>query len=60
MEEKYDLFPVEDTHPHKEGKDCPCNPTERKVEDGIVYVHNAFDGRELLEKAEKNIAENLN
>ena len=62
MEKEYwHLLPTGDTNTHKESKNCPCNPRLYKGEEGkILVVHNAFDGRELLEQAEKRINEQTN
>lgn len=43
-----DLFPLNDLRFHEEGSGCWCRP--RAVE-GMVLVHNALDGREMLESA---------
>lgn len=55
MEDIYHLFPVDDTHSHKESDKCPCNPEKVKGEKGILIVHNAFDGRDFIEESGKRI-----
>ena len=52
--ERFHVLPVNDIKEHTESEDCACNP---KIESGIningewaVIVHNAFDGREHVEK----------
>ncbi|MEG2114569.1 MAG: hypothetical protein RRZ38_11850 [Hafnia sp.] len=43
----YHVLPVNDTKQHS-FKNCECGV---KYDDG-VYVHNSYDGRELLEEAQ--------
>jgi len=50
------VIPLNDKIDHTCDDQCPCMP--RKVEDGMVIVHNSFDGREILEIALDSI--NLN
>lgn len=59
--EIYHVYPLKDLHPHNlDGVECDCNP---KIEDyengGTVVIHNAFDGRELMEQAKAGL-ENKN
>ena len=44
------VIPVDDLKPHIESSDCQCDPIEKVEAEGIIYVHNAFDGRELVEQ----------
>lgn len=65
MEDKkeyWHLLPTGDTNTHKESINCPCNPTlhKGKEEGKILVVHNAFDGRELYEQADKRLNEEIN
>lgn len=60
-DEIYHLLPIDDTHPHTESINCLCNPVGGYNKDGkFLVVHNAFDGRELMEESKKNLEENLN
>lgn len=47
------VLPVDDLKPHEENRLCPCRPSlERVAEaDGVVVIHNSFDGREITERA---------
>lgn len=39
--------------------DCPCEPELREVEnDGLLIIHNSFDGREGIEWAEEILNSN--
>ena len=42
------VIPINDLMIHHESADCPCSP---KILEGVV-VHNAVDGRELVEETE--------
>jgi hypothetical protein len=50
------VYPINDIEPHElEGYRCKCDP---KVEyqhesESIMVIHNSFDGRELVEAANK-------
>lgn len=44
------VYPLNDLREHETaGAQCPCMPTP--LDDGMVIVHNSFDGREILERA---------
>lgn len=58
--ETYHILPVNDLKEHEEETDCHCEPTVEWHEGGLVVIHNAYDGRELYEEAERNIKENTN
>jgi len=52
MSNWYHVVPINDIDEHDtEGNQCKCDP-EIKILDELV-IHNAFDGRELIEQAEK-------
>lgn len=39
------VYPLNDLHPHDiDFEGCPCLP--KFTDDGLVLVHNSFDGRE--------------
>jgi hypothetical protein len=48
----YHILPVEDLEAHLEDDTCPCRPTFESVLGGRLVIHNAFDGRELVENSE--------
>lgn len=43
------VIPLNDYREHEETTECWCNPAH---DDGVV-VHNALDGRELVERGER-------
>jgi hypothetical protein len=46
-------YPLNDLHPHRSTDEhCPCNP----FWDEGVLVHNAFDGRELIEDGRRKVS----
>lgn len=34
---------------------CPCNPAYQIEGEGVLVIHNSFDGREVLEEAKENM-----
>lgn len=46
------IIPINDLMPHHESVDCPCNPII-DTECETLVVHNAFDGRDIVEVQEK-------
>lgn len=48
-QDRWHVIPVDDLRVHHESEDCWCKPVVNV--DGIV-VHNAADGREMLEETE--------
>jgi hypothetical protein len=47
------VIPVNDLEPHTDhGYNCPCNPFVDCDGDNVLVVHNAFDGRDIIEKLE--------
>ena len=45
------VLPINDVKPHKESSTCECEPRVEIVEGGMLVVHNSWDGREWVEKA---------
>lgn len=46
----YHILPCGDIKPHEESSTCDCIP-EVIIESGnMIMVHNAYDGREKMEK----------
>lgn len=55
------VVPENDTRPHQDSTGCSCRPRIEQVEEGAtVVVHNAFDGREITERAVDEIDSKLN
>lgn len=48
------VYPVNDLYPHDtESADCDCDPKVEFLESGdTLVVHNAWDGREIIEQLE--------
>lgn len=46
------IIPLEDLKPHKTTAICFCRPRE----EGIIFIHKLFDGREITEKAISYVA----
>ncbi len=59
LENIWHVYPKNDTKQHLLECDyppignplcnCPCEPDWKREKDGIIIVHNSFDGREGLE-----------
>lgn len=49
----FHCLPINDLREHEESADCWCRP--RVEEDGCAVIHNALDGRELIERGERLI-----
>ena len=46
------VYPVNDKREHfTEGPGCPCEPEIKVVGAALIYVHNAWDHREIVEQA---------
>ncbi len=51
MSEMWHVLPVNDARIHDEhSASCHCNPRVESDENGTIVIHNAFDGREMLEE----------
>ncbi len=51
------VWPLNDLQPHETGSgdggcDCPCDPEIEIGEDAMIYIHSAFDGRDIIEEIE--------
>ena len=55
MNDVYHVIPVDDFWEHEESEGCMCKP--RIEENGKLIVHNSYDGREIIEEAERIINE---
>jgi hypothetical protein len=49
-----DVIPMNDLHGHTYGEGCSCGPRNQ----GGIWVHNSFDGREILERAKESVSGN--
>jgi hypothetical protein len=58
----YHILPIDDIGTHIESSMCTCNPMVKQHSGEMICVHNSFDGREFLEKAQeaKRITAKLN
>lgn len=46
------VYPLDDLQEHiTDGPGCPCDPSITVDGDHLLYVHNAFDHREIVEQA---------
>ena len=56
------LIPVNDKHEHEISPQCRCKPRRYDVDengtpmDVPVYIHRAYDARDVIEEAEKLIS----
>ncbi len=51
MGETVHVLPLEDLKPHIEaGEYCHCKPRVVQYSDGVMVVHNSYDGREFYEE----------
>lgn len=49
--EKYHVLPIDDLLKHEESENCQCQPKIEVQESGdLIVIHNAFDGRDLVEQ----------
>jgi hypothetical protein len=45
------VLPIHDLQAHDLSTQCPCVPRTEREDDGEIVVHNAFDFREVMERA---------
>lgn len=48
-ENDWHVIPINDLRIHHQSKECWCHPV---IDEGGIVVHNAADGRELLEETQ--------
>lgn len=41
-----EIVPILDIREHTEGSTCKCNPEVQVINNEIIYVHHAYDGRD--------------
>lgn len=51
----YHVTPVNDIQEHAESVMCECCPKVEMEGEHLIVVHNAFDGRELIETMNENL-----
>lgn len=44
------IRPVKDLKPHPQSAECWCRPRQERHEGAVLVIHNAADGRDLVEK----------
>ena len=49
------ILPINDIEDHEESNNCKCSPTV-DIENELI-IHNAFDGRDIIEKIERGESE---
>lgn len=53
------VYPINDTHEHltDEGAagSCPCGPVLTMENGDMIWVHNSWDGREVIEELTQDI-----
>ena len=50
------VVPIDDLQLHR-SVDCACEPAVRVAGGGMMFVHNAWDHREIVEEAEKILSQ---
>lgn len=55
-EDRLHLIPVNDLMVHHWATTCPCNP-QQDPEDEMLWIHNAFDGRDFIEEEQNGSEE---
>jgi hypothetical protein len=52
MADDIHVYPLNDLHEHvTDGPGCPCEPRVDVEGATLIYIHNAFDHREIVEEA---------
>jgi hypothetical protein len=57
--EKIHITPINDLKEHQESVNCHCEPRTEYINDTLLIIHNAYDKRESLEKAQRQNLEDL-
>ena len=57
---KIHIIPNGDKKTHEESEFCHCHPRIEHEKNGIIVIHNSFDGREYLEKVVADIEKQCN
>ena len=57
--EKIHITPINDLKEHEEDVNCHCKPKTEYINDTLLVIHNAYDKRENLEKAQRQNLEDL-
>ena len=43
------IIPIDDIIEHETSKDCPCQPSIDIDDYDVIFMHHAFDNREIIE-----------
>lgn len=57
--EKIHITPINDLKEHEESVNCHCKPRTEYTNDTLLIIHNSYDKRENLEKAQRQNLEDL-
>lgn len=57
--ERFHILPINDSKEHQEDINCHCNPSSEYINDSLLIIHNSYDGREKLEKVQRQNLEDL-
>jgi hypothetical protein len=49
MKNEVHIIPVDDTNTHFNNKFCKCQPDIIQKESIIIFIHNSFDKREIID-----------
>jgi hypothetical protein len=53
------VYPLKDLREHvTDGSGCPCAPRVEVVGSNLLYVHNAWDNREVIEQIREDLGLN--
>ena len=53
MKDDLHVIPLNDLHEHIMSANCPCKPKVKVIGAILIYTHNSWDHRELIEQVEK-------
>jgi protein-arginine kinase activator protein McsA len=57
--EKIHITPINDLKKHEDSVNCHCKPKTEYINDTLLIIHNSYDKRENLEKAQRQNLEDL-
>lgn len=52
MSDTYHVIPLNDRKVHVDSETCHCKPRKQQEPNGVIVIHNSYDGREFYEDAE--------
>lgn len=50
MSQNVHILPLDDICPHIESRHCLCKPRVEEESGGLLIIHNAYDGRDRVER----------